>query len=84
MFYFICSVCTWTLSDIVLWTFNTGYIHPMAKATCHVCRNHRPYILYQFTFAFKMVLNVDKWFVIWEAVSIKMWGMWQLAVGWEW
>ena len=72
----------WILSDMILWKCNTGNILPMAKATCDIiCRNHRPYILYQFTVAFKMILIVDKWFVIWEAVTVKMWGMWPTVEG---
>jgi hypothetical protein len=28
-----------------------------------------------------MVLNVDKWLLIWETVSVKMWGMWPTGDG---
>jgi hypothetical protein len=54
----------------------------MVKATCDViCRNGRPYILFQFTVVLKMVFIVDKWLVIWEAVSVKMWGTWPTGEG---
>jgi len=87
IFCFICSLCTassfcmkhsyecwvtWSCDSLTLTTFTPCDI---------ICSNHRPYIIYHLTVTFRVVLNVDKWFVIWEAVSVKMSGMWPADIG---
>jgi hypothetical protein len=70
----------WNFAMNIEWPDNTGNIYPMTKAAYNIYRNRRPYILLQFTLAFKMILNADKWLVFWGTVSVT-WGMWPTGEG---